>query len=154
MLSVHIPGKYLTEQTSLPTPYTVILGHLSFSGVSFTQIAAVTPVLVVKNPPGNAGDIRDAGSILGLGRSPGGGHSNPYQYSYLENSMDRGAWRATVHGATKSQTRLSGPVHTRTHTHTHTPLEYGCSWDLQPSDLLHFFLPDVLNYLKDNFAGN
>ena len=121
MLSVHIPGKYLTEQTSLPTPYTVILGHLSFSGVSFTQIAAVTPVLVVKNPPGNAGDIRDAGSILGLGRSPGGGHSNPYQYSYLENSMNRGAWRATVHGATKSQTRLSGPVHTRTHTHTHTP---------------------------------
>ena len=47
--------------------------------------------LVVKNPLANAGDIRDAGSIPGLGRSPGGGHSNPLQYSCLENAMDRGA---------------------------------------------------------------
>jgi len=50
---------------------------------------------VVKNPPANAGDIRDVSSILGSGRSPGGGHGNPLQYSYLENPMDRGAWRAT-----------------------------------------------------------
>ena len=52
----------------------------------------------------NAGDIRDVGSILELGRSPGRGHGNPLQYSYLENSMDRGAQRATVHGVAKSQT--------------------------------------------------
>ena len=49
-------------------------------------------VLVVKNPPANAGDIRDAGSIPGLGRFPGEGHGNPLQYSCLENYMDRRAW--------------------------------------------------------------
>ena len=49
-------------------------------------------VLVVKNLPANAGDIRDAGSIAGSGRSPGGGQGNPLQYSCLENPMDRGAW--------------------------------------------------------------
>ena len=57
-------------------------------------------VLVVKNPPANAGDKRDSGLIPGLGRSPGGGHGNSLQYSCLENPMDRGAWRATVHGVT------------------------------------------------------
>ena len=54
-------------------------------------------VLVVKNPPANAGDVRDMGSIPGLGRSPGGQHGNPLQYSCLENPMDRRAWQATVH---------------------------------------------------------
>jgi len=54
--------------------------------------------LVVKNPPASAGDIRDAGSIPGLGRFPGGGNGYPLQYSCLENPMDRGAWRGTVHG--------------------------------------------------------
>ena len=62
--------------------------------------------LVVKNLPVNAGDIRDVGSIPGLGRSPGEGHSNPLQYSCLENPMDRGVWRATVHRVAKSQTQL------------------------------------------------
>ena len=52
-------------------------------------------VLAVKNPPANAGDRRDA--ITGLGRSPGAGHGNPLQYSCLENRVDRGLWRATVH---------------------------------------------------------
>ena len=61
-------------------------------------------VLVVKNPPANAGDLRDAGSIPGSGRCPGGGNGNPLQYSCLENPMDRGAWRATVHRVTKGQT--------------------------------------------------
>ena len=60
--------------------------------------------LMIKNLPANAGDIRDAGSIPGLGRSPGEGHGNPLQYSYLENAMDRGVWWATVHGVAKSQT--------------------------------------------------
>ena len=60
----------------------------------------------VKNPPGNAEDLRDMGSIPGLGRSPGEGNGNPLQYSCLENFMDRGAWQATVHGVAKSWTRL------------------------------------------------
>jgi len=62
--------------------------------------------LVVKNLPANAGEIRDAGLISGLGRSPGGEHSNPLQ-SCLENPMNRGAWQATVHRVAKSWTRLS-----------------------------------------------
>ena len=62
--------------------------------------------LVVKNPAANAGDIRDAGLIPGLGRSPGGGCGNPLQYSCLENPTDRGAWLATVHRVAKSQTQL------------------------------------------------
>ena len=59
---------------------------------------------MVKNPPANAGDIRDMGSTPRSGRSPGGGHSNPLQYSCLENPMDRGAWQATVHRVTQSWT--------------------------------------------------
>ena len=59
---------------------------------------------MVKNPPVNAGDVRDSVSIPGLGSSPGEGNGNPLQYSYLGNPMDRGAWWATVHGAVKSQT--------------------------------------------------
>ena len=55
---------------------------------------------MVKNPPANAADIRDAGSISEPGRSPGGGHSNPL----LENPMDRGAWWAIVHRVAESQT--------------------------------------------------
>ena len=63
-------------------------------------------VLVVKNPPTNAGDIRDTGSVPGSERFPRGGNGNPLQYSCLENPMDGGAWRATVHGITESQTWL------------------------------------------------
>ena len=59
--------------------------------------------LAVENLPANAGD-RDAGSIPGSGRCPGGGHGNPLQYSCLENPVDRGAWRATVHRIPKSRT--------------------------------------------------
>ena len=61
-------------------------------------------MLVVKNPPANAGGLRDAGSIPGLGRSPGEGHGDPLQYSCLENPRDGGAWWATVHSVAKSQT--------------------------------------------------
>ena len=56
---------------------------------------------MVKNPPANAGEARDVGSIPGSGRSPGGGHDNTPQYSYVENPMDRGAWQVTVHGIAK-----------------------------------------------------
>ena len=65
-------------------------------------------VLVVKNLPANAGGIRDAGLIPGLGRSPGGGRGHPHQYSYLENPMDRGAWRTIVQGVTQRWTWLKG----------------------------------------------
>ena len=61
-------------------------------------------VLVVKNPPANEGDLRDAGSTPGSGRSLRGGHGHPPQYSCLENPRDRGAWWATVHAVTKSDT--------------------------------------------------
>ena len=61
---------------------------------------------VVKNPSANAGDTGDVGSISELGRSPGGEHGNPLQYSCLENLMDRGAWWAMVHGVAKSWTQL------------------------------------------------
>ena len=75
-------------------------------------------VLVVKNHPANGGDIRDVGLIkkkkkketwvrsLGCREPPGEGHGNLLQYSCLENSMDRGVWRAIVHGVTQSQTQL------------------------------------------------
>ena len=67
----------------------------------YTWKRALQVVLVVKNPPVNAGDLRDAGSILGLGGSPGKGRGNPLQYSCLQNPMHRGVWRAIVHGFTK-----------------------------------------------------
>ena len=61
---------------------------------------------VVKNSPANSGYIRDAGLIPGSEKSPGEDNGNPLQYSCLENPMDRGAWRATVHGVAKGQTQL------------------------------------------------
>ena len=62
--------------------------------------------LEVKNLPANAGDARGMGSIPGLGRSAGEGNGNPLQYSCLENPMEGGAWRATVHRVAKSWTRM------------------------------------------------
>ena len=70
----------------------------------------------VKNLPANAGDV---GSIPGSGKSPGEEHGNPRQCSCLENIMDKGAWRATVHGVRGTQTRLKQWI---THTHSHTPM--------------------------------
>ena len=63
--------------------------------------------LVIENSYANAGGMRDSDLILGWGRSPGGGHGNPLQYSCLEKPMDRGAWWAAVHGVAKSQTQLT-----------------------------------------------
>ena len=62
--------------------------------------------LVVKNPPANAGGVRDTGFIPSLGRCPEGGHGNPFQYSCLVNPVDSGAWWAAFHGVAQSQTQL------------------------------------------------
>ena len=70
---------------------------------------------MVKKPPANAGDVRDANSIPGSGRSPGGGLGNPLQYSCLDNPTDGGPWQATVHRVTENWTRLK---RLRTHTRT------------------------------------
>jgi len=74
--------------------------------VVYVNLRASQVALVVKNTPASKEDIRDVGSSPGLGRSPGGGHGNPLQYSCLENPMDRGAWWATIHGVAKSQKGL------------------------------------------------
>ena len=73
--------------------------QLGIGGQVASQVA-----LVVRNPAVNAGDGKDVDLIPGPGRSPGGGHGNPLQYSRLENLMDRGAWQATVHRAAQSWT--------------------------------------------------
>ena len=72
--------------------------------VSRIELRAYQVALVVKNLPGNAGDIRNTGSIPGSGRSPGEGHGKPLQYSCLQNPMYRGVWQAIVHRVTKSRT--------------------------------------------------
>ena len=71
---------------------------------------------LVKNLATNAGDLRDASSIPRLGRFSGKGRDNPLQYSCLENPMDRGAWKATVHRVAQSQTQLK---HLSTHAYTY-----------------------------------
>ena len=95
------PDKFSHHEAKIE-PYslhcTAVIRYL----ISNKQIAGASHLaLVVKNPPANEGE---ADLIPGLGRSPGGGNANPLQYSCLENSMGRGAWWATVHGVTKSQT--------------------------------------------------
>ena len=67
--------------------------------------------VAVKNLPANARDLRDMGLIPGLGKYPGEGNGNPFQYSCPENPMDRGAWQATVHGIAKSWTQASVTKH-------------------------------------------
>ena len=71
------------------------------------MIGASQVALVVKNPPANAGDMRDVSLIPGSGRFPGGGHGNPLQCSWLENPMDRGFWRAAAHGVAQNRTWLN-----------------------------------------------
>ena len=74
------------------------------SGHTYSPLRGFPGVTVVKNPPANAGDTRDAGSIPGSGRSPGVGNGKQLQYFCLENPVDRGAWQAIVHEVTKSWT--------------------------------------------------
>ena len=79
----------------------------NFSSAIYKRYLGFPGAAVVNNLLANAGDVRNASSILGSGRSPGIGNGNSLHYSCLENSMDKGAWRATVHRITKSWTRLS-----------------------------------------------
>ena len=87
---------------------------------SVSQVA-----LAIRNPPANAEDVRDAGSIPGWGRSHGGGHGRLLQYSCLEHPTDRGAWRATVHGVAKSRTRLSNNTSSGGSVVKHMPIHAG-----------------------------
>ena len=84
----------------MKVPNTELYRHTSL------YLLASQVALVVKNLPANAGDKGDADLIPGLGRSPGGGHIHPLQYSCLENPIDSGAWQSTVHGVTKTWTQL------------------------------------------------
>ena len=81
----------------------LFLKLLSFScSEQFGEELAFQVALAAKILPATAGDAGDVGSIPGLGRSPGGGHGNPFQYACVGNPLDRGAWRATVHRVTES----------------------------------------------------
>ena len=111
------------EKTEPAVSYWVVSASISVGGLGPTWNACQATVtgsgtmghpywasqgaLVVENPPANAADVIDAGSIPGLGRSAGEGSGNSLQYPCLENAMDTGAWQATVHGVTESRTRLS-----------------------------------------------
>ena len=102
----------MSQGQSTPAPCIVSTKHDSWPLAKvFNIITSLTlasqVVLVVKNLPAIAGDTKDTGSIPGSGRPPGEGNGNPLQYSCLENSMGRGTWQATVHGAAKSWTLLS-----------------------------------------------
>ena len=74
-------------------------GHIIIAVTVFSRASQV--VLVVKNQPANAVDVKDLGLVPGLRRSPGGEHGNPLKYSCLENPVDKGSWQAIVHGVTK-----------------------------------------------------
>ena len=91
----------MTEHKDQVPEFTLITMSVPLGRRSGVEEASQV-ALVVKNLPANAGDIRDTGLVPGLGRSPGGEHGNPLQYSCLENPMDRGAWWATVHRVAKS----------------------------------------------------
>ena len=103
----------LSEPVGLPLILSLLLSFpLCHPPLTLDQSKALllrghfTQWLSNKESSCSVGDAEDVGSIPGLGRSPGGGNDNPFQYSCLENPTDRGAWRAIVHGFTKSRTRL------------------------------------------------
>ena len=85
---------------------------MRISQMKFSHDIRASQEGLVKNPPANAGDSRYVGLITGSGRYPGLVSDNPLQYSCMKNSMDRGTWQATNHGATKSQKQLSNSAHT------------------------------------------
>ena len=94
----------LTHQSASLVKSLISPVHHNINGPQDQFSSVSQALLVVKNPPASAGDRREVGSIPGSGRSPGGGNGHPLQYSCLENPIDRGAWRATAYGVTKSRT--------------------------------------------------
>ena len=102
---VGYPNKHMASHPAVTM--ISIKRNKKLSVVKINIFKASQVALVVKNLPASAGHARDLGSITGSGRSPGEGNGYPLQYSCLEDSMDRGAWLATVHGVMKSQTHLS-----------------------------------------------
>ena len=95
--------KFPTNLTDLRPPCGQVSEHSSHSAICW----GFPGHTVVRNPPANAGGAGDSGLIPELGRCPGKGNVNSLRYSCPENLMDRGAWRATVHGVAKSQTQLN-----------------------------------------------
>ena len=95
----------MEAEASVPGPLPG-LAHVHFIWLFICIVYNKKLALVVKNQPADAGDVKDTSSIPGSGKSPGGEHDNPLQYSCLENLMDRRASQATVHGAPQSQTQL------------------------------------------------
>ena len=133
-------------------PLFIFTHHL---GVEVTGFPGGT---VVKNLPASAGGARDMGSIPGLWRSLGGGNCNPLQYSFLENSMDRGAWQAVVHGVPESRTQLS--AHTQwTHQHLLSTCcvrgiwEHWSGWELTSLVLLPCVWEDFAQQLSHSSSG-
>ena len=111
ILKTWVMGGPCHAWTRSPVEYLPFLLMFHFLILGASQVA-----LVVKNLFANTGDVRDAGSIPGLGRSPGEAHGNPLQYTCLENSTDRGVWWVIVHRVAKSQKWLK---QLGTHTHSH-----------------------------------
>ena len=102
-------SNFISVRTSKPKPYKLNQFwyiYLFQTPVSkFRETRASQLVLVIKNPPANAGDIIDAGLIPGLGRSPGEGNATHSSILALGKSIDRGAWQATVQGITRESNR-------------------------------------------------
>ena len=97
-----------SDRPSIPSPWKEVEGHcIASKGCCRNSYVLPRCVSVVKKAPSNVGDTGHAGSIPGLGRSPGEGKDNPLQYSLLENPTDRGAWWATVHGVRVGHTRVT-----------------------------------------------
>ena len=119
---------------------------------TFVKFWASQMILVVKNPPANAGDIRDPGSMHRWGRSPGGGHGNPLQYSCLENPMDGGAWWSTFYGVTKSQIwqKQLSPVFTF-YTVKHDVTSMYTYLYVHNKLFSHILLPKVCSYGRSQF---
>ena len=123
-----LPLRWVLNRCSSPCPWEPSVRTKDFSAACVTSVSlrsflaltyflsagsiwAAQVALTVKNPPANSGDRRDAGSIPGWGRSPGGGNGNPLQYSCLENPMDRGAWWSD----TTEPTSHAGGIHADPH---------------------------------------
>ena len=140
--STHSPA-FIACRFSMMAFLTSVTWHSLSSELHFSnEWGASQVVLVVKNPPANAGNLRDLGLIPGLGRSPGEGHGNPLQCSCLESPMDRGAWQTTVHGVAKSQTWLKKVEHL-----------FICLLAIYISSLEKcLFRSLILNFLKRNLA--